>query len=242
MAQAKIKIQNTNDAVNPKVKCIIYGEAGTGKTTLAGTLPGKTLILSAEAGLLSLRGKSIDYVNINTSDDGSAIVEPSARINRLGAVFQMLRSETVYDNIFLDSITEIAEIMVASVQKEFPDRKDSFPMWGEYGKRMRSIVKSFRDLADYNVFMTCLSETDKDENARRFTACDVPGKIGKQLPQFFDEVFYSYVTPEGDYMLYTKKTETNQCKDRSGKLDAIMPADLGAVMLRIFEKKEKEKK
>lgn len=240
MAAPKIKIQNTNDAVNPCVKALIYGESGTGKTSLAGTLPGKTLVISAEAGLLSLRGKNIDYVNLNTDDEGKTLLTPQEKIDRLVAVYKYLVATKVYDNVFLDSITEIAEMQVAVVQAEFPDRKDSFPMWGEYGKRMRAIVKRFRDLEGYNVYMTCLAELDKDENMRRFWSCDVPGKIGKQLPQFFDEVLMTFVQ-DGEYKLQTKKLETNMCKDRSGKLDAVEPADLGVLMLKIFDK-PKEKK
>lgn len=239
---SKPKIKNTKDTTGQRSKCLIYGDSGSGKTTLAGTLPSKTLIISAEAGLLSLAGKDIDYINLNVDDDGVTIKEPNMRLARLGKIFEMLSTDKpVYENVFLDSLTEIAECVISAVQLEFPDRKDSFPMWGEYAKRMRKIVKAFRDLENYNVFMTCLSDIDKDENNKRFVACDVPGKIGKQLPQFFDEVFYIYVTPEGERMLITQKTETLVCKDRSGKLDARMPADLGAVMLKMFERPQIKK-
>lgn len=253
----KLDLQYTDTASNNSAKILIYAPSGQGKTHTASTLAGKTLVISLEAGHLTLRPFHIPMYNLNSKplvDEKNKPVlgptgiplttplEPSERLEKLGAIYKSLKEKKEYDNIFIDSITELSECVLSIVQKEFPDRKDSFPMWGEYGKRMRSIIKSFRDLEGYNVIMTCLSEVDKDENNRRFMACDVAGKIGKQLPQFFDEVFYVYRNPEGDYRFYTKKTDTNVSKDRSGKLDEDIPADLGAAMLKIFENKKEEKK
>jgi putative transposase len=53
------------------IKCLIYGTAGTGKTTLASTLdPEKTLIVSFESGLLSLLDEpgmdKVQFVNVST--------------------------------------------------------------------------------------------------------------------------------------------------------------------------------
>lgn len=241
MAAPKLKITSTDDAANENIKALLFGFAGSGKTYSAASLPGKTLIISCEGGLLGLRGKNIPVFDLAIDDEGKPIADYALRIRRLGEVFTYLNTTKEYDNVFLDSMTEIAEMLVVIVQKEFPDRKDSFPMWAEYGKRMRAIVKNFRDLKGYNVFMTCLAETDTDENKRRFLACDMPGKIGKQLPQFFDEVLYVYRNAEGEHRYFTKRTDTNISKDRSGKLDDDMPADLGLVMLKIFDKDKKEK-
>jgi len=242
MSNDKIKIQNTNDTTIQKIKCVILGEYGSGKTSLAGTLSGKTLLISAESGHLSLMGKDIDFVDITRDEDGALIREPALRLQRLTQVYSMLVADKTprWDNIFIDSLSEIYEIILAIVEKEFPDRKDSFPMWGEYNKRMQRIVKAFRDLPNYNVFMTALSEVDKDENNKRFITFDISGKIGKKIPQYFDLVLYLHVTPESERVLITNKTETVGAKDRSGKLDARMPADLSQVMLKIYKKEGKK--
>jgi hypothetical protein len=245
----KLDIEYTNDASNQSIKALLVGFPGSGKTYQASKLPPKTLVISCEAGTLSLQDYKIPMINLNYNkvkkNDGTVVLEhldAAGRLNKLGQIFNELKTKKEFDNIFLDSLTEVAETVLTVVQNEFPDRKDSFPMWGEYAKRMRRIVKSFRDLDGYNVFMTCLAEVDKDENNRRFIGCDVPGKIGKQLPQFFDEVLYLYMSPEGEHRFHTKKIDTNVSKDRSGKLDADMPADLGTVMIKIFEKQKKEEK
>lgn len=241
MSNGKIKIQNTLDAELQKIKCLIFGESGSGKTSLAGTLSGKTLMLGAEGGHLSLIGKDIDFIDITRDNDGNLLTNPNDRIKRLGEVYNMLANtqSPKWDNIFIDSLTEFSEIILSTVQLEFPDRKDSFPMWGEYGKKTTKFIKSFRDLPQYNVFMTVLSEVDKDENHKRFIGFDVAGKIGKKLPQYFDLVLYLHVTPDHERVLITNKTETISAKDRSGKLDDRMPADLSQIMLKIFKKEKK---
>jgi hypothetical protein len=143
-----------------------------------------------------------------------------------------------YKTICLDSLTEISEINVQKYQKIFPDRKDSFPMWGEYGKSMRDLVKHFRDLP-YNVFMTALSEPDKDETGKRFMGIDIAGSISKKIGQYFDLVLYVHVNAEGKRSIITRSTDTIQCKDRSGVLDPVEPPDLSVIMSKIMEEKIK---
>jgi energy-coupling factor transporter ATP-binding protein EcfA2 len=244
-----MKILNTNDQVNHKIKCLIGGPSGAGKTTLAGTLNEKTLIISAESGLMSVASKTIDYIDLSRDDAGNVLTEPAARIARLSEVFKYLhagcpgvdgKATWRYKNVFLDSLTEISELLVQKLQKEFPDRKDSFPMWGEYGKIMRSIVKNFRDLP-YNVYMSAITEMDKDENNKRFMAFSIAGSISGKLPQYFDEVFFLHVDAEGKRSLVTRATDTlTSCKDRSGRLVPMEPADLGEVARKITVNEEKK--
>ncbi len=80
-----MKIQSTQDFCADKLKLLIYGESGTGKTTLAGTIDAKVLIVSAESGLLSLSGKQLDVVDITTDDNGELLPEEKT-IQRLGEV------------------------------------------------------------------------------------------------------------------------------------------------------------
>lgn len=227
-----MKISSTADHAEHKIKAIVYGESGAGKTTLAKTLDGKTLIINGESGLLSLHGTDIAMVDLSKDDAGVVISDPAARIRRLGEVFAMLQAGTPYTNIFLDSLTEINELVVASLNKEFPDRKDSLVLWGENAKRMTSIIKSFRDLP-YNVYMTCLSKIDKDENSQRFHALALSGKVADNAPQYFDLVLFLHADGEGKRMLVTSKTPKNVCKDRSGRLSVTEDADLGHIARKI---------
>jgi len=248
-------ITNLKKETHERVKALIYGESGAGKTTLLGTLSGKTLIISSERGTKSLEGKDIDVIDISLHDtekdsEGNplTLTKPEDRINKLRRVFKWLHEgKSGYTNVCLDSLTEIADLYIEDLNSKYPDRKDSFPMWGEYAKKMKSTVRNFRDLP-FNIFITALSKADKNEVGRRYMAFDISGSISEKLPQYFDEVFYLHVDAESERVVMTQKTDTTLCKDRSGKLENKEPADLGHIMSKIMgpgkgaEKKEGDKK
>lgn len=237
-----MNIQNTDELKHGYINALVYGFSGSGKTTTLGTLPKGTLVISAEGGLMPLMGKGVSFIDISKDNAGNVLTEPSARIARLSEIFKWLYAKcpddkgkptNAYTSIALDSLTEISQLLVQKLNKDFPDRKDSFPMWGEYTKIMLSIVKNFRDLP-YNVFMTVLAEPDKDETGKRFIGMDIAGSMSRKLGQYFDLVMYVHVDAEGARSLITRSTDTIQCKDRSGKLEAKEPPDLGALVVKIM--------
>ena len=63
-----VNLRNTNDVSISGVKLLVYGAAGAGKTYLIKTLP-DPIILSAEAGLLSLKGSDLSYFAIESMSD-----------------------------------------------------------------------------------------------------------------------------------------------------------------------------
>ena len=137
----------------------------------------------------------------------------------------------------MDSLTEISQNMLEALQEIYPDTKDNWTLWGDYGKKARALIKNFRDLPYYNVVMTALDKEEKDENQRRYIKVDMQGKIGTQLPAFFDEVFYMGIKQKEDgttsrYLL-TQPYENIIAKDRSGKLNQYEPPNLQAIVDKI---------
>lgn len=227
-----MKVLNTKDSPTQKVKALIAGFSGSGKTSLAKTLTGKTILISAEAGLLCLKGSDIDYIDISTNDKGEVLKTSAQRLNRLIETFEWLHAGQPYENVFVDGLTEIGEVLIEELNKQFPDRKDSFPMWGEYNKKIRAIIKNFRDLP-YNVFLTVVTEIDKDENNKRFAGFQISGSISEKLPQYFDEVFYIHVDADKNRSIVTQLSDAIKAKDRSGRLNAVEPCDLGKIVAKI---------
>jgi len=231
-----MKISSTNEMSIGSLKILIHGESGAGKTTLASTIKEPTLIISAEAGLLSLQGHKIDVIDISVDEKGE-ILPQEKRIARLGEAYTHLLTEESrkkYKWIFIDSLTEISQNLVHQLGVEFPDRKDALVLYGENSKRMKSLVKTFRDLPYYNVVFTALSQTDKDENGQRFTGVNIVGKLANDLPAYFDEVFYLHADREtGKRVLVTEKTDKLAAKDRSGKLVKLEEPNLAAIAAKI---------
>ena len=102
------RIKSPSDLVELQgAKLLVYGISGAGKTTLCQTVPGKTLVVSMEAGLLSIK----DAKNVTAIE-----VKEAAEIEEIA---QLLESGKLdYDTVCLDSVTEMSEIVLANEFKK----------------------------------------------------------------------------------------------------------------------------
>lgn len=217
-----MEIQKTSDITPNKINALIFGEAGTGKTTLAATLPGSTVIVSLESGLLSLRGFDIDYVDVKNLPDLRAALKSLV--------------ESDYDNIFIDSLTSISELFFANSKLKYPDDSHTMKLYGHLLESMTHFIKYARDI-DKNIFFTALQKNTIDEVGRRFYCPDMQGSISTKCTAFFDFVFnYQIIETnnESKRVLITGKTSNSISKDRSGKLDLYEEPNLTNIINKVF--------
>jgi hypothetical protein len=217
-------VQSTKAYGVDRLKFLIYAPPGNGKTRLAATIGEPTLVVSAEAGLLSLKDFEIDVADI-TIDDKGQLLPKEKRIDRLVEIYNFLTTpiaQAKYKWIFLDSLSEVGQNLVEKLKEKYPKKSDALPMWGEYSDTMRALIKAFRDLPYYNVVMTALPEKTEQEGGEVLTRIGLSGKIGQQVPAYFDEVFYLSLTKDSEQRqlrrLITSGHEGLVCKDRSGML------------------------
>lgn len=229
-----MEITSTKGTHSNGIKCLVYGQSGVGKTTLAKTIPEKTLIISAESGLLSLADYDIDVFDLNQFKTAEQ------KVASLGEVYRLLTTKEYQDKyqcIFVDSITEVAQLIVQFLKTKYPDRKDALVMWGEYSEKIKSFIKAYRDLQGYDVVFTALRAVEKDDVGRRYFGIDMNGKISIQIEALLDELFCLEVIQNEDgekkRVLITNKTDQYSAKDRSGKLSNYEPADLEVVFNKI---------
>lgn len=213
------------------VKIMVYGRAGTGKTSLCATLP-NPLILSAESGLLSLRriiaatGVDLPTWQINSVKDLSEAL----------AFIKTPNARKQFKSICLDSVTEIAELVLSAEQKK---SKDGRKAYGLTYTHVIELIRDFRDLDEYNVYFSAQENTEKDAMQNIYYNAAFPGqRLGAASLYQFDEVFRAYVgkTSDGNqfHALQTHASEFVDAKDRSGKLDFVEYPDLGNIINKIM--------
>lgn len=198
------------------VKLLVYGAAGAGKTCLTPTLP-RPVVLSSEGGLLSIAGADVPFIEVTD-------------LAGLREAWQWLSTDTDYESVVIDSISEVAEVVLNGEKKE---KKDPRQAYGAMQEQMADLVRSFRDLPKHVVMLAKLDK-QADETGRLLYSPSMPGKVfAQQLPYFFDEVLALRVGADGARTLLTDGDGQWQAKDRSGRLDTIEPADLGAIIAKI---------
>lgn len=202
---------------------LVYGPSGVGKTTLATTTPdpSKTLVLSAEGGTLSIADSGVHCVQVNELHD----------VRR--TVAWLKKNAAAFDWIILDSVTEIAEVVLAEEKEK---SKDGRAAYGEMATKMTGVLKAFRDLPA-NVVVIAATRT-RDDDGQLVLGPDTPGnKLAERLPYLFDEVLYYHAKRGEDGTIKRALLTTNDgkriAKDRSGKLDQWERPDLAALAEKI---------
>jgi len=207
------------------VKVLVYGKAGVGKTVLCATAP-KPIIISAESGLLSLRDYDIPVMEIETFAD-------------LQEAYLWLTTDKggmQFETICLDSLTEIAEVVLNNAKAHVKDARQAY---GELIEKMLILVKQFRDIKGRNVYFTAKEARIKDDKIGTVNyQPDMPGsKLGSGLAYYFDEVFHMGIaeTKEGGKYRYlrTEPDFQHEAKDRSGVLNELEEPDLTKIFSKI---------
>jgi len=213
------------------IKMLAYGRSGIGKTRLMATLPkiqvkdgGHGIVISAEAGLLSLRSTPVPIIEIKSLDD----------LNRAHDYLSGPAGNHFW-SIGIDSISEIAEKVLSNAKA---GTKDGRQAYGQLADQMWITIRALRDIKGKNVVMTAKAEYNKDENGVTRWGPSMPGKTLTQgLVYFFDEVFHlgAYRGVQGEHIsLQTKADMTYEAKDRSGSLDFFEYPDLTAIFNKIY--------
>jgi hypothetical protein len=227
----------------PLLKMLVYGPSKAGKTYLAKTTgaPDQTLIVSAEPGLVTLKGVRLPVVQVETL----------AQVDALCGWLQQQAGR--YRWLIVDSLSEIAE---KCLEEELarPGRggkkRHGQEAYGSMGSRMQPVVRRLRDMP-MNVVM--LAKQDDVEHAegegdrRRvwYTFRPlVPGNVLKKaLPYMFDLVLALRVfdgQPDGqgrptlERRLQTFPHQGFEAGDRSGVLEQYEPPDLAAIERKIL--------
>jgi phage nucleotide-binding protein len=223
-----ITLTSTKDsAALNGLKFLVHGPAGAGKTSLCATTGEPTVIISAESGLLSLRGVDIPVIEVKTLDQLYEAYDFVVNTEQ-GQAFKW---------VCLDSISEIAEVVLNHEKKVAKDPRQAY---GALAEKMTDLIRAFRDLPGRNVYFSCKQERAKDEQSGAMLYYPaMPGNMLKQgVGYFFDFVFAMRIEKDADgnptRWLQTSRDYNYEAKDRSGSLEMFESPDLSAIAAKVI--------
>lgn len=209
------------------VKALVYGAAGAGKTSLAATFGDiPTIVISAEAGLLSIKDADLPVIEINSIAD----------IEEAYKFLTEAEEGKQFKAVVIDSISELAETLLAA---EKVANKDGRAAYGELNTKMMEMLRAFRDLQGRHVLLISKMEKVKDEmSGSMLYAPSMPGaRLGQSIPYLTDLVFAIRLEKDADgntqRWLQCQPDFSWQAKDRSGKLSQFEPPNMREIIRKV---------
>ncbi len=161
---------------NKKLFCVVAGPRLGGKTTLCGTLPGRTLLLQAavlESGSRSAQALAKRNGNQLTVDSFADLVDLRARIDKLFV-------SKDYDHIYVDGLSAITDLKFAEPNIQSMAAKNVWDAYLKLGKDVQDLVLMLKGLsygpAAKNVFITCALKV-KTEGGSTDVELEAKGKM-----------------------------------------------------------------
>ena len=224
-------------------KILVWGASGTGKTTFIGTMPTPIYVFDYDGGILSLRGKDVEYdPYVDTVRNG--ILAKSAwdmTLDKLGE----FSKECPFATVALDSISTLETSIIARLCATASTTRPSLQV---YGDLIRADKKLFLDLLALpcNIVVTAHEQVIKDEisGGLMIRPLIVGKQLPGQLPMFFDEVYRQHIgegkDKEVEYLIHTKGGRNFTAKSRLGVLDPVEESDFQGILRKVEKSIEEE--
>jgi hypothetical protein len=176
----------------PRLTMILWGEAGTGKTALAATAPGKKLlVLFDPEGDASI--KHIPDVDVYDLSASTKAAMPAMHKSDPFAIGSLI-AEHKYDTIIIDSITKVSQLALGYAVATLPSNfkaSDDNPTQSGYGKRNRLVENFMIDVLRMTsstrtnvIFITHEGAADRNDDG---VILSVNMLLGGQLPNLLSK-------------------------------------------------------
>lgn len=194
-----------------RVRMLVYGESGSGKTRFAATWPA-CVFADADDGMASVDNPNVYRIPINSWDD---LVQTYEYLKRPGHPFK---------TIVLDSLNELQKLALGSIIAEYTAIHRSYgdlPGLSDYGKLMDMFDKQMRDFKSLymNVIFIC-QVAARDSDIEQIKPQLIGKNTAREMVRMVDEVAFLAKGEGGDKRsrMMTFDSLDYVTKDRSGKL------------------------
>ena len=199
---------NSTKSFTNRASILLYGRAGIGKTVALSRTP-KPLILSAEAGLLSLVNVDVPYITIRSIQD----------LRDTYAWLLHGDNAKPYETICIDSLSEICDMSFLECKDAVGTKVPA--LYSELRSRILPLISCFKKLHKHLV-VTARETTKLDDDKHSVKAPGVIGnKLVEDMPYLFDVVLYYCFNRESKRIVYAKGGVNHVAKDRTGLLPLI---------------------
>ena len=241
---------------------IIYGDIGTGKTTLLGTCRKPVLIHSFDPGGTTVLRDQIEEGSVIVDDRFEAETPDAPRMARLwDQEYSRLKESGVFDLIgtyAIDSMTTWAQCVMYEVMRQqgragtvnVSGQKDKqgnklytgVPQQNDWMPQMQILENSIKDFLGLPCDCVLIGHDDiskDDVSGKMYAHLMITGKLSKRVPLLFDEVYVTQTkeSPDGtSYYLQTQPQGIYKARSRlsrKGLLDKYEPADIKHILKKV---------
>lgn len=211
------------DDLPPEVQIVLYGKAGTGKTTLAGTFPAPVLFIDiGEKGTDSVRGGGHKAIRIKSWED-------------LDKAYWYLRKEggSKFKTVVIDTVSGAQELSIKKVLIDADQEPEEGKiggwgtmtkrMWGTVSSDLKSMIHNFRELKMNVVFiahdrLSTVDDDDMPENSGIFPS------VGPRLMPSVASVLNAAVRVMGNTYIFEQEKVVKLGKGKIKKTKKLVYA------------------
>lgn len=202
-----------------RLKLLVYGDSGAGKTTFAATFP-KPYFFDFDQGIMSAVGTPDLLYEDYDRDPAKALATYNKFIKDAREAQALIKSGEV-QTVVIDSLTTMADVFMAYILND-ARRANTTPQIQDYQRQQSLIVQTLNQFFGMGAHVLALGHYtfEKDEVTGTTKAVPlIPGQLKGKLGMYFDEAYFATVKggnlqKQGEYVLQTRKSGLYDAKSR----------------------------
>jgi len=226
---------------NYRLRCLLYGRAGTGKSRMACTFPGTKGIIDTDSGALVYTDKWGPCKIWSIGEDSTLSAGKPTAWEAARQILDIMISDPDIDCIVLDSFTTLADACIKKIMSD-AGRDSQAPSFVEWSRQME-LLKEFLFKAfssGKHVISIFHEDVEKDELTGQIWCLPlITGKLARKIPGYHDEVYHMEPTVQGNTKVYQVLTRATRMYVAKSRLDSLIglpekiDADFSVIMKKI---------